>query len=67
MRIETADRMRVTMQQMERLIRAVDDLRDNVLPNNPQLFAAMSEAPLEALSRLREEVHEYVSELTPSA
>ena len=67
MTTETADRLRVTMQQMERLINALDDLRENVLPRNPQLFAAMAEAPLEHLSRLRDEIHAYVEELAPSA
>ena len=63
---DVTDRMRVTMQQMERLIRALDDLKVNVLPRNPQLFAAMSEAPLEDLDRLREELSGYVSELKPA-
>ena len=67
MNIETSDRLRVTMQQMERLIRAVEDLRSNVLPANPQLFATMSEAPLDDLARLRHELHDYVQELTPTA
>ncbi|MBM4075626.1 MAG: hypothetical protein FJ267_08280 [Planctomycetes bacterium] len=57
------NRIRVTMQQMERLIRALDDLKINVLPKNPQLFAVMSEAPLDDLNRLREELSGYVTEL----
>jgi hypothetical protein len=67
MTTETVDRLRVTMQQMERLIRALNDLRQNVLPNDAQLFAVMAEAPLEDLDRLRSELHGYVHELTPSA
>lgn len=63
---EMADRLTVTMQQMERLIRALDDLKVNVLPKNPQLFTAMSEAPLEDLDRLREELSGYVRELKPA-
>jgi hypothetical protein len=51
------------MQQMERLIAALDDLKENVLPQNPRLFATMAEAPLEDLSRLRQEIHGYVDEL----
>jgi hypothetical protein len=58
--------MRVTMQQMERLIRALDDLKINVLPKNPQLFATMSEAPLDDLDKLREELSGYVRELKPA-
>ncbi len=63
----TADRVRVTMQQMERLIAALEDLRENVLPENPQLFAVMAEAPLDDLSRLRAELQTYVHELAPTA
>jgi len=65
MSIEAADRLRVTMELMERLIRALDDLRENVLPKDPQLFAVMAEAPLEDLNRLRQELHGNVHDLTP--
>jgi hypothetical protein len=67
MTAETVDRLRVTMQQMERLIRALDDLKENVLLKDPQLFAVMSEGPLEDLGRLREELEGYVEEITPAA
>ena len=53
-----AVRTRVTMQQMERLLLALDDLKVNVLPKDPRLFAAMAEAPLEDLQRLCREIHE---------
>jgi hypothetical protein len=61
------NRIRVTMEQMDRLLRALEDLRINVLPTNPQLFAAMSEAPLDDLKRLRVEITGYVVELAPTA
>lgn len=67
MMIATVDRLRVSMEQMERLIRAIDDLRENVLPANPALFAALSEAPLDELSRMRQEIDGYVHDLTPTA
>lgn len=67
MTAETTVRLQVTMQQMERLICALDDLKAEVLPTNPQLFAAMAEAPLDHLSRLRQELQEYVLEMTPTA
>lgn len=60
-------RLRGTMEQMERLIRALDDLKENVLPKDPTLFATMAEGPLEDLERLRKEVREYVDELQPTA
>jgi hypothetical protein len=59
------DRLRVTMQQIERLIRALDDLRENVLPVNPELFATMVEGPLDDLHRMQLEVHEQLDELVP--
>ncbi|NLY00935.1 MAG: hypothetical protein GXY83_33000 [Rhodopirellula sp.] len=61
------NRLRVTLEQMERLIRALDDLKENVLPKDPKLFAAMAEGPLQDLDRLREEVREYVDHLQPIA
>ncbi|MBW3539863.1 MAG: hypothetical protein KY476_06305 [Planctomycetes bacterium] len=65
--ISNLNRLRVTMQQMERLIRALDDLKRDVLPNDPRLFAVMSEAPLDALNRLRNEIAGYVQELSGPA
>ena len=65
--IKNVDRLRVTMEQMERLILALDDLKENVLPRDPKLFATMAEAPLEDLDRLREEINGYVHELKPTA
>jgi hypothetical protein len=60
-------RLSVTMEQLERIIRALEDLRQNVLPNDPTLFATMAEAPLDDLKCLRSEVHEYVREMNPNA
>jgi hypothetical protein len=65
--IKNIEQLRTTMQQMERLIRAIDDLKVNVLPQNPTLFATMVEAPLEDLDRLRDEVSGYLHELKPTA
>jgi hypothetical protein len=65
--IADVDRIRVTMQQMDRVLRALEDLRLTILPNNPQLFASMAEAPLDDLKRLRSEINEYVVDLAPTA
>lgn len=65
--IKNVDQLRTTMQQMERLIRALDDLKTNVLTQDPELFATMAEAPLEDLDRLRDEVSGFLHELKPSA
>lgn len=60
-------RVLVTMSQMERVIRALEDLKIKVLPENPQLFAIMAEAPLDDLSRLRFELHEFVADHASTA
>jgi hypothetical protein len=65
--IKDVVRLQITMQQMERLIAALDDLKENVLPKDPQLFAVLAEAPLEDLQRLRREVNGFVQELAATA
>ena len=60
------NRLKVTIEQMDRLIRALDDLRENVLPKDPVLFATMAEGPLDDLEHLRREIRERVEELQPS-
>jgi len=67
MMIKELKQLQVTMEQMERLIRALEDLKETVLPSNPELFAAMAEGPLEDLGRLREEVNGFVHELKTTA
>ena len=63
---DMTDRLRITMLQMDKLIRALEDLKQTVLPNNPKLFAMMSEAPLDDLNRLRLELSGYVEQLKPA-
>jgi ribosomal 50S subunit-associated protein YjgA (DUF615 family) len=60
------NRLKVTMEQMDRLIRALDDLRENILPKDPVLFATMAEGPLEDLEHLRREIRDRVNELQPT-
>jgi len=63
--IKDPNHLRLTLQQMRRLLRALDDLKDTVLPKDPQLFAVMAEAPLEDLDRLRQEVEDFLDQLQP--
>ena len=65
--IKDPNQLLVTLQQMERLMHALDDLKENVLPTNPVLFAAMAEAPMDQLASLRHEISGYVHELKPTA
>ena len=57
--IEDPKQLRVTLEQMQRLLCALDDLKEEVLPKDPQLFAVMAEAPLEDLDRLRQDSPPY--------
>jgi hypothetical protein len=50
--------LKVTMQQMTRVLRALEDLKQTVLRKNPTLFATMAEAYLDDLDRLRAEIDE---------
>lgn len=61
------NRVRVSMEQMERLTRSLDDLRENVLPRDPALFATMAEGPLDDLERIRKEIRDHIDHLQPSA
>jgi hypothetical protein len=61
--IEDANQLRVTMQQMQRLLWALADLKEQVLSQDPKLFATMAEAPLEDLDRLRQEVEGFLDQL----
>lgn len=56
-------RVRVAMEQMERLMRALEDLQMTVLPQNPALFATLAEGPLTDLKHLRRELSECVRDL----
>ena len=58
--IEDAHQLQVTMQQMQRLLWALADLKEQVLSQDPKLFATMAEAPLEDLDRLRQEVEGFL-------
>jgi len=65
--IEDVNQLRVTMQQMQRLLWALADLKEQVLSQDPKLFATMAEAPLEDLDRLRQEVEGFLDQLKPVA
>jgi len=65
--IEDTNQLRVTMQQMRRLLWALADLKAQVLSQDPKLFATMAEAPLEDLDRLRQEVESFLDQRKPVA
>ena len=61
--IADANQLRVTLQQMGRLLSALEDLKEQVLVQDPRLFAVLAEAPLEDLGRLRQEVEHFLDQL----
>ena len=63
--ITDPNQLRITLQQIQRLLCAMEDLKENVLPKDPVLFASMAEAPLEDLDRLRQEVEGFLDQLQP--
>ena len=61
-----AERLKVSLEQMERLLFALEDLRETLLPKDPTLFATMAEAPLEDLARIRRDLGKQLHELKPT-
>ncbi len=51
--------LRQTFEQLERMQRALTALRDEVLPVNPRLFAAMAEGPLDYIREFHDELEAY--------
>jgi hypothetical protein len=64
--IADENELRVSLQQMQNVIQALDDLRETVLPANPELFAVMSEGYIDQIARIRDEIDEYLFELKPA-
>jgi hypothetical protein len=61
-----AEKLRVSLEQMQRLLAALDDLKQTVLPKDPRLFATMAEAPLDDLAKIRDEISRYLGALKPA-
>jgi hypothetical protein len=56
-------RIQVTIEQMNRMARALEALSNELLVKDPKLFALMAEAPLEHIRRMRDELDQYLAEL----
>lgn len=50
--------------QMQRLDAVISGLREEVLPNDPHLFALLAEGPLFQIRQLQQQIEEYVGELS---
>ncbi|MDP6355513.1 MAG: hypothetical protein QF473_10450 [Planctomycetota bacterium] len=64
--IQNPNELRITLEQLQRMMQALEDLKNSVLPKDPNLFAAMAEGPLKHIERLRVEIDGYIHELTPA-
>lgn len=60
--IDSSIRLRLSLEQMDKLLAALADLQQSVLPRDPNLFAVMAEAPLDDLARIRLEIRDYLAE-----
>ncbi|MGE0605486.1 MAG: hypothetical protein AB7O62_00055 [Pirellulales bacterium] len=65
--INVPNQLRVSLEQMDKLLAALADLQQTILPRDPNLFAVMAEAPLDDLARLRIEIRDYLGESKPVA
>jgi hypothetical protein len=48
-----------TLDELQRMYRALAKLRAEVLPENPRLFAIMAEGPLDYIRQFQEELEAY--------
>jgi hypothetical protein len=65
--ISTQAELQQTLEQMERMYRALEDLRRTVLPLNPRNFAVLSEGPLDYIRQFHEELEAYRQSLLADA
>ena len=61
------NRIRVTIEQMGRVWKALNSLNDDVLQKNPKLFVLMSEGCLDDLQRMGTELDQYLKQLKRAA
>lgn len=55
-------RLRVTLDQMERLFETLDGMRELHLPDDPLMYSILSEGPLDLLRRMRDEAADLAAE-----
>ena len=48
-----------TLDELQRMYRALARLREEVLPKNPRLFAVMAEGPLDYIRQFQEDLEAY--------
>ncbi|HMO64663.1 MAG TPA: hypothetical protein PKE47_05475 [Verrucomicrobiota bacterium] len=53
-----------SVEQLERMNRVLEHLRNEVLPRNPRMFALLAEGPLDEIQRLHDEIAARTDALT---
>jgi hypothetical protein len=64
--IETEDGFRLTLEQLQRMSRALGLLYDDTFPKNPRNFALLAEGPLDQIQQLVDELEQYRASLSAS-
>lgn len=61
--ITTAAQLEQALEQIQRLCRALDSLRVDILPQNPKNFALMAEGPVDEIRTLQADIDAYINRL----
>jgi hypothetical protein len=61
--IETEAQLQQALEQIENLCRAVQSLRADIFPRNPQNFVVLAEGPVDEIRKLQVDVDDYLSRL----
>lgn len=65
--IENDAELRQSMEQMERMYRALACLRADIAPANQERFQLLAEGPIDEIRKLRKEIDEYLGIQEPAA
>jgi uncharacterized protein (UPF0335 family) len=61
--INTEAQLQQAIEQIQRLYRAIDSLRVDILPKNPKNFAIMAEGPVDEIRKLQADIDAYINRL----
>lgn len=61
--ITTAAQLEQALEQIQRLCRALESLRVDILPKNPKNFAILAEGPLDEIRKLQADIDAYINRL----
>ena len=61
--ITTEAQLQQAIEQIQRLCRAIESLRVDILPKNPKNFAIMAEGPVDEIRKLQTDIDTYIHRL----